>query len=109
MQIPNIDFSNVETWQDVRRFASQVIKQVISALNRGLIFSDNFDAKTISAVFDTANAEIKVAHNLGRSTQGYLVQSLSAAAIVYAGTSAADDNSIYLRASAPCTASLLVY
>lgn len=60
--------------------------------------------------FTSAGVDVLVAHGLGRPMRGFQVERLDAAAIVYDGSASAQPRKVFnLRASAPCTATLLVW
>ena len=91
------------------RFLAQWLENLVQLLNNGLKFSDNFDAKIVSAVFTAANTDTAVTHGLGRVPSGYIITSSSASMSVYTGSIAWTSSTIYLRASAAGTAGVLVY
>ena len=90
-------------------FLAQFLDNVKELLNNGLKFSDNFDAKNVSAVFSAANTDTSVSHGLGRVPSGYIVTSISASMVVYTGTAAWTSSTISLKASAAGTAALMVF
>ena len=90
-------------------FVAQFLDNIKELLNSGLRFSDNFDARIVSATFTAANTDLSVSHSLGRVPTGYVVLSLSASMIVYTGASAWTSSTISLKASAAGTASLLLF
>lgn len=103
------DVSNVATWEDLKRFVSQITKSTVDLVNGKITFMDNFDALTISVEFTAANTTVIVPHGLNRIPAGYLVQGLTAALTVYDGNQANTTENIYLQASATGTARILVY
>lgn len=109
MKITNsTDLSNIAQ-EDVTRYVSAVLAQVSTILNAGINFQDNFSAQRVSVTFGSANVETVVRHNLGRVPVGYLPLTLSAAMILYNGTSGNDDSALYLKSSATGTATVLVF
>ena len=90
-------------------FVSQFLDNIKELLNSGLKFSDNFDARIVSATFAAANTDLSVGHSLGRAPSGYVVLSLSASMIVYTGASAWTSSTVSLKSSAAGTASLLLF
>ncbi len=75
--------------------------EVAQMLNKGLFFSDNFNAATV-AVADTggADTEFTVAHSLKRIPSGYLVIRRSKAGVVYDSGTPFSATNVYLKCSA---------
>lgn len=95
--------------KDLPRFLTLFGEQVARALNNGLDFETNFNSKSVSITFSSANTDASVAHGLGRVPVGYIIIGLSAALTVYDGVGANTTTNLFLRASATGTARLLVY
>lgn len=91
------------------RFTQKALENIASILNNGVLFSDNFNAKTLTFTFSAANIETAVIHGLGRVPTGYIQVGSSAALTVYDGASANTSSLLYLRASALGTGRVLVY
>lgn len=109
MKITNSsDLSNIKQ-EDIPRFLSAVLTQISAILNAGATFQDNFNAQIQSVVFPTANSEVPLRHSLGRVPSGYLPLTLSAAMILYNGSTGNSDSAIYLKSSAIGTATVLVF
>ena len=107
-KISNFDPSNTDG-EEFKRIVSILLNSIVSAINGGLTFSDNFSQNTQSVTFTAANAEVVVNHNIGRIPVGYLVLGNSAAAIVYNSDTAFTTQSIFLKASAPTTATIMLF
>lgn len=108
MKISNFDPSNLDG-EEFKRIVSILLNNMVSALNGGLTFQDNFSQSTQSVQFTAANTEVTVNHNIGRIPVGYLVLGLDQAAIVYNGVQENTSQSLFLRASAPCTATVMLF
>lgn len=107
LQIEN--FSNLDD-KEFRRKVSIVFDRVIHILNLGILFSDNFDATTVDNVtFTTAGVDVAVPHNLGRTPVGYMIQSQSTSAVIYAGASQNTDKNLFLRSTGANVARVMVY
>jgi hypothetical protein len=103
------DISNVTSWEELRRFGSQLTKALVDIVNGKITFVDNFDALTASVVFTAPNTTVLVPHGLDRVPSGYMIQSLSAAMIIYDGNQANTTHALYVQSSAIGTANLLIY
>lgn len=91
------------------RFTAIILQQIVDALNNGLDFGTNFNARTLSITFSAAGTDTALAHGLGRPPVGYIVVGRDGAFTVYNGATASTPNLIYLRASSTGTASVLVF
>lgn len=103
-----IDFNNVDV-EELPRFLAMFTLSVKNILNNGALFADNFNCKIQSVTFSAANTEVNVTHNLGRKPSGYLVLTRSANAVIYDGTTENSDSSLFLRASAAVTCSIMIF
>lgn len=109
MKLSYIDFNNIEDEKEQARLLAIFTSGVKNILNNGISFSDNFASKIVTVSFDVANAEVNVAHNLGKNPTGYLVLTRSANAVIYDGVSESTTSSIFLRSSAVATCSVMVF
>lgn len=109
MRVSNFDPANISDPVDFQRIVSIVLRDLVLIVNGGLQFSDNFQSKILTVEFTTANTEVRVDHNLSRIPTGYLVLKLSAAAIIYDGSTANTNQNAFLKASAPCTALVMLF
>lgn len=103
------DLSNLGTSDDFNRYGSQSIKQIIDVINGKLNFQDNIESQIVSVSFGTANQDVSASHSLRRVPTGFIPVGLSAAMIVYNGSTSNTDGIIYLRSSAVGTAQVLVF
>ncbi len=99
--------SNCTGWEDLMRYVSQFLQDCLNQVNGNITFQDNISAKVVAASFPTINATVIVAHGLGRVPLMWTSGSISANAVIYE-TKAADQNNVYLAASAVCNAKILV-
>lgn len=106
-QDSNLD--RIEEQKEQMRFLSIFCDQVTTMLNNGLLFSDNFNQKTLSVTFSAVNTDTAINHGLGRVPQGYIVIGRSANLVVYNGASQWTSSLIYLRSSALGSANMFVF
>ncbi len=85
--------------------------ELAQILNKGLKFSDNFNAETLTiADSGAADSQNTVAHTLKRAPSGYLVLKINKAGAVYDSGTTWTDTNIYLKCSvANCAITLLVF
>lgn len=97
--------------EDFQRYAAQILRDLVDAVNGNLTFSENFSGRLITIAFSGANTDTSAAHGLGRLPAGYIVAGLSAAMTVYDASSNNPDTDklIFLRSSATGTAQVLVF
>ncbi len=92
------NFSSVTNWEDLRRFASACIQDIVNQINGRLTFNDNIQGVTLQAFFPVANTDLALTHALGYVPNGFLVVGLDSAAIIYSST-APNSVQIFLRSS----------
>jgi hypothetical protein len=102
------NLGTLKTIADYVRYASPIILALVNQVNGGLQFDDNLKTQTVNVTFGASNANTKVTHNLGKATTTYIVAQLSAQASIYLGSGSAM-NVIYLKASSPCQATLIIF
>lgn len=103
------DVSNTDTWEELRRYVSITLDDIVAAINGRLTFGDNVSTQVLSVTFSAANTSVTVPHTLKRVPSGYVLCGASAAMSIYNGSSANDKNNIYVKSSATGTASILVF
>lgn len=108
MKMSSLDISNVKTFEDLTKFSSLLFSQISGAINNGLNFSDNFQARTLTANFTAANEDLGISHGLKRVPAGYIVVGANAALSVYDGSSS-DADIINLKSSAVGVARILIF
>ncbi len=99
--------SNCVDWKDLMRYVSQFLQDCLNQINGNITFQDNISSKVVGASFPAANATVIVSHGLGRIPLMWTSGNVSASSIIYQ-TKAADQNNVYLAASAICNAKILV-
>lgn len=97
------------TPEDLPRYTSIVLGDIVGTINGNLDFATNFNAKTSSVIFSAANTDTAIIHGLGRVPTGYIVYGATAAMSVYDGATPSTSQLLYLRASATGTARILIY
>jgi len=95
--------SNTEDFENLRRFSSKSISDIVAELNGRIDFEENIRSKIHDIVFVTANADLKIEHGLDYVPKGYMVAGISNAAIVYDGSQASTRTSIFLKCNAANT------
>jgi hypothetical protein len=108
MRVRPIDLSNLDTVDQLKTKLSDVIRNILEAVNGRLNFGENIEASEVTAVFPGANTTIQVSHSLGRVPTGYIVSSKSAAIHVHDGNKENTDKHLYVQASAAGTVKLWV-
>lgn len=98
-----ISCSNTEDLEQLRRFASKSISDIVDEFNGRIDFQENIRAKIHDIVFVDANADLRINHGLDYVPAGYIVASVSKAAIVYNGEQASTRAAIYLKCNAANT------
>jgi len=84
--------------RDVYNEIQDIVRDIASILNNGLLFEDNFDGLYVDYTSNaTPDTEDTVSHGLGRVPTGFLVVNLDKAGIVYDGGTAWTSTNIYLK------------
>jgi hypothetical protein len=104
---PQYDLTKIRDPEEFVRFAGDVVSQILTAINGNLEFN-NLKTQIVSATFSTANVNTPISHGLNKTGVNYIVASLSAAASIYRGTGDTT-KTIVLKASAPCSAVLILF
>lgn len=102
------NLSEVTSWEELKRFASASISQIIDEINGRLTLTENVKTSLVTMEFPSAT-QIRAVHTLGRVPIGYIQVGASAAITVYDGTTANDFESIYLRSTGAGTVNVLVF
>lgn len=103
------DISNVETIDDVKRFSTACLKQLVESVNGNLILTENVKASVVSVSFGSADSDTAVAHNLGKPPVGFILCGASVAMSLYNGSTAANNTTIFIKSTAAGSASVLVF
>jgi hypothetical protein len=101
------ELSNLESWDQVARFATIALRDIKTALNGNITFADNLSAKFIDVTFSTANLVSTIPHSLGRVPLMWISGNISAESVIYQGK-ASDSVNLYLAASAACNVRIMV-
>lgn len=105
----NYDLSNINDPTQFMQYSSIMNNDMANAINGGLQFDQNMSTQTVSVVFASADTEVVIPQSLNRVPTGYLIGGLSVASIVYTSTTAWTGATIYLKASMPCTALVVIF
>lgn len=110
MRIKTIqDISNVKSWEELRRYASQILGSLVDVVNGNLDLVDNCSTSLVTVTFPSANTTVNANHTLGRIPQGYIVVGRSTAIHVFDGSGDSTSSYITLQASAAGSATLLIF
>ncbi len=90
------------------RSASDVIAQLVDAVNGKIELDKNLKSQTITVVFPLANTDLGIAHNLNRTGLKYFPVSKTIACDVFTGATAATNNTIYLQCTHAATVVLVL-
>jgi hypothetical protein len=102
------DFSQVEDVEQLKRFSSIVVRELVDVVNGNLSFGDNFKCTVATVSFPSADVEQQIFHNLGRAPVGYVLVSANVAMNLYDGGSANTASELYLKSSAVGTAKIII-
>jgi hypothetical protein len=91
------------------RFIEVFLKEVRTLINGNLQMSTNISMPFVEVLFENANADVSVAHNLGRIPRGYFVIEQTAGAVVYTGGGVATATTINLKATTSTRAKLVFF
>jgi hypothetical protein len=103
------DISNVEDLEQVKRFTSICLKQIVDNINGNLRFQDNFKAVIVDVSFSAADTSTQFGHSLGITPTGYILIQSSAAMVLYDGSSGNTESLVYLRSSATGSGKILLF
>jgi hypothetical protein len=95
---PN-NFSSVQSWEELRRFASAFAADVFNQINGQLTFKDNLQGIDIDGSFPDANVSVGLKHGLGYIPNGFIVVANDSAAVIYNGIEKSTVDFIFLRSS----------
>lgn len=91
--------------RDLMQLLEEVFTNLSNLFNRGLGFTDNFDAQEVTATAHvTPDTEFSVAHTLGRVPTRFIVTDIDEGGVVYKGTTAWTSGLIYLKCTTGGTA-----
>lgn len=102
------DISNVESWEDLRRYSSQIFSDMTDLINGKLsLTQDNCDTQEVTATFQPG-VELRIPHTLNRIPARYIVTSNSTGVIPFTGVTPWTTDSIYLNATGAGVLKLLL-
>lgn len=104
-----LNLGALNSWEDLRRYCSDSITQIITVLNGRVSVTENLETSLVSATFIAASSTITITHTLQKIPDGYIVVGKSANFVVFDGNKTNTDAVIYLQASAAGTARVLVF
>jgi len=104
-----LDLKSVGSFEDLRRFTSLCIKEIVDLVNGSIDVVDNLSVSLVSVTFSGASTTVEVSHTLGRVPRGYLVAKLSTGIVVFDGNGTNTDALFYVQATGAGTATLLVF
>jgi hypothetical protein len=91
------------------RYLNEQDQNLDAVLNNGLNPTDNFDGAFVTFTSSaTPDAENSVSHTLKKIPTGFLVTGMDKGAVVYNGTTANDDQTIYLKVNV-ATVAVTIY
>lgn len=103
------DCSNVTSWEDLRKFSSTALQDIISQVNGNIDLLDNCNTVHIGVTFMAGNTETKFNHMLDRVPTGYIVTELSANMVLFKGATPNTSSLIYLQSSAAGSGKVLLF
>lgn len=101
--------SNSESFEEMRKFTSQILDQVITAINGKISLNENLDSAIVSVEFASANATVAAKHTLGRVANNYILVGASVAMDLYDSATKNEENVLYLQSNAAGTARVLIF
>ena len=90
------------------RSASDVIAQLVDAVNGKIELDKNLKSQTVTVVFPLANTDLGIQHNLNRTGLKYFVVTKNKACDVFTGVTSATTNTIYLQCTQAATVVLVL-
>lgn len=109
MRVDEKDLSQIKDSEDLQRFTSIVVKDLVTVINGKVSFTDNIDAKISSVTFAGAGSEVSVSHGLGRVPNGYIVAKNSSGITVFDGGTANSATTLFVQATGGGVVSLIVF
>ena len=105
----NLTASNVKTWEDLRRFATQDVETLTRVINGRLGLTDNCQTSLLTFVFTAASSTVGSKHTIGIVPNGYILVGSTVDIGVFDGNRPNTSEDIYLQASGAGTARVLVF
>lgn len=101
--------SNCESWEELRKYSSQSLEQIVTAINGRIALNENLDSAIVSVVFNGANQTVAAQHSLGRVATNYILVGSSAAMAIFDGNKENENNVLYIQSNAAGTARIMVF
>jgi hypothetical protein len=101
--------SNLTTIEDLGRFVSISLSDIIDAINGRLGFIDNIQSKLVDVDFNLVNTNIEIHHGLPFVPNGYFVVQANAPVSVYSGDGDATSTIIFLKSDAIAKVKILFF
>lgn len=106
--VPQYDLTQIKDPTQFMRFASDVISQIVNALNGKLDFA-NLSTQQVGVTFKAPNVSVGIPHNLDKTGVNYIVVSTSGPCEIFRG-SGDTDAQVFLQSSAGgINATLILY
>lgn len=102
-------FGNIEDIDQMGRFMELFNNDINDLLNGNLEFDDNLRTSTLSVNFTTANAQLQIAHSLGRTPIGYILAKTNTPARLYDGGTLNDSKFVYIKSDAVANTTIVVF
>lgn len=93
------NFSSVQSWEDLRRFAAALCGDIVTQISGNLTFADNIKGIAKDVYFPNANISVAVTHNLGYLPNGFLVTSIDSGSVIYDSPEKNTTGTIFLSSS----------
>jgi len=103
------ELSNLETLEDVTRYGTQVIREIVDLINGNLRITDNLSVSLRDVVFSASSTEVQVEHGLNRLPTGYILVKSNVSTTLFDGDTANSTTLIYLKASAAANTKVLIF
>ncbi len=102
--------SNVDSFEDLRKFTDQNLSQIVSVLNGNINFEDNVNVSIVSFTFSVANTNYQVTHSLGIVPTGFIIVGKNISTDIYNGDGVNTKSSIFLKSTvANATVKVMVF
>lgn len=104
------DLGRIQDATEFIRFASGAFVEMQSIINGKIEFDLNIASQTKVVFFPSANTDLTLSHNLGKSSINYLVTQKTAPCDIYNGVTKTTDNLVSLRSNAAgVTVTIILY